>query len=67
MNGISMVEKIKEVPEFSELPMFMLTTETTDTLKQKGEELGIKAWIVKPFIEEKLKKAVKKVGRKKRR
>lgn len=61
MDGVSMCTKIKEIDEFKEIPMFMLTTETSIELKNLGKKAGVKAWIVKPFVPEKVIKVVQKV------
>lgn len=61
MDGISMLQKAKESLGGFKFPVFVLTTETSDSLKTSGKALGVMAWITKPFVEEKLVEAVKKV------
>ena len=61
MGGLEMVGKIKENSDFKFLPIVMLTTESSPELKQKGKELGAKAWLVKPFNQEKFSMVVKKL------
>lgn len=61
MDGISMCRKIKDDPQFAELPIFMLTTESTPDLKSVGKEAGVMAWIVKPFSSDKLKLVLSKI------
>jgi len=39
-------------------PIFMLTTETSEKLKDDGKKVGVVAWIIKPFVEEKLLQAI---------
>ena len=39
----------------------MLTAEASQEIALKGKALGIMAWIVKPFIPEKLLAAVEKI------
>jgi two-component system chemotaxis response regulator CheY len=39
----------------------MLTTESSPDLKALGKEVGVKAWVTKPFNDEKLLNAVKKM------
>lgn len=60
MNGLEMVGKLKE--SASTTPIFMLTTEASQEVAQKGKELGVRAWIVKPFIPESLLSAVQKIA-----
>lgn len=61
MGGLDMVEKIKSMPEYKFIPVIMLTTESDETLKNRGKELGVKAWMLKPFNKEKFFMALKKL------
>ena len=60
MNGMELVEHIKAMSEYSNVPILLLTTEIDETKKKKAIDAGIKAWIQKPF---KLDKFVKVVER----
>lgn len=49
-DGITMLVMARErVKELDKIPVFMLTTETSAQLKVVGKQVGILAWIVKPF------------------
>jgi len=61
MGGLEMVENIKKQDEFKFIPIVMLTTENNPDLKAKGKALGVKAWMLKPFNEDKFTKALKKL------
>jgi two-component system chemotaxis response regulator CheY len=61
MNGFEMIQTIKEYDNLKYIPIVMLTTETDDKLKQKGRNLGVKAWMVKPFNEKTFLKAIMKL------
>ena len=61
MDGIEMVSKIKDDDNTKFIPIVMLTTEDSNELKQKGRELGVKAWMVKPFNEKTFLKAMMKL------
>jgi two-component system chemotaxis response regulator CheY len=61
MDGIAMVRKIRELSSGGDVNVFMLTTESSPDLKALGKEANIKAWVTKPFNEEKLIGAVKKM------
>ena len=61
MDGVTMASKVREIPEFSKVPMLMLTTEATPDIKAAGKQAGILAWIVKPLVSEKLIPAIEKV------
>ena len=61
MGGLDMVENIKANPKFKFIPIVMLTTESNPDLKERGKELGVKAWMLKPFNKEKFFMALKKL------
>lgn len=61
MDGMEMVAKIKQDDNFKYIPIVMLTTERSNELKEKGKELGVKAWMVKPFNEATFIKAMMKL------
>ncbi|MDD9950040.1 MAG: response regulator [Zetaproteobacteria bacterium] len=61
MNGIEMVRLIKDLPKYETTPVFILTTETSPELKKYATQAGVMAWIVKPFVPEKLLLGIRKV------
>lgn len=61
MDGLSMCAKIRENPKYNAVKIFMLTTEASADMKTKGVAAGVKAWIVKPYVIDKLLMAVEKV------
>lgn len=61
MGGLEMVGIIKQDPNYKFIPVVMLTTEAGDDLKAKGKELGVKAWLVKPFNKDKFLLALEKL------
>jgi len=61
MNGIELVQKLRDNPKFRATPILILTTESDDGIKQQGRAAGATGWIVKPFVPEKLLKVVGKV------
>ena len=54
MNGIDMIETIKSMDGFENSFFAMLTTESSKPLKQKGKEIGVGLWAVKPIAPDKL-------------
>lgn len=48
LNGLQMIERIKNTDRGEEVNIFMLTTETDKALRARGRELGVKFWLVKP-------------------
>jgi two-component system chemotaxis response regulator CheY len=61
MNGLEMCRAIKSDDALKATPIFMLTTEASADVAKEGKEIGIMAWIVKPFAPDKLLAAVNKV------
>ncbi len=61
MNGIDFVTKLKTVPAYRFTPVIMLTTESGDDMKKRGQAAGAKAWVTKPFRAETLVAAVQKL------
>jgi len=61
MGGMEMISEIKDDDSAKFIPIVMLTTEDSEELKQKGRELGVKAWMVKPFNEKTFIKAMMKL------
>lgn len=61
MDGITLVQRLRAMPEFRFTPILVLTTESGPDMKQKGKEAGATGWIVKPFSPEKLLDVVNKV------
>jgi two-component system chemotaxis response regulator CheY len=57
-DGINMLERAWSATGPFKFPVFMLTTETSEKLKNAGRQVGVIAWIIKPFVEEKLLNAI---------
>lgn len=49
MDGITMVQNVKQMPAYKFTPIIMLTTESQEGKKLEGKAAGAKAWVVKPF------------------
>ena len=63
MDGISLTRKLRENPKFKSTPILILTTESSDQMKQAGRAAGATGWLVKPFDPAKLIEVIKKVVR----
>lgn len=61
MNGLDLARKLKSNPAIRQKPILALTTENSTEIKQAGKQIGIAGWVVKPFSNEKINMAVKKV------
>lgn len=62
MNGIDMVQRIKDDNLAPSVPIIMLTTEGQAELIDRAKKAGAKGWIIKPFKAELLVNAVKKLA-----
>jgi len=58
MDGLTYVEELRKMPQYSTTPILVLTTERSDEMKTKGKAAGATGWIVKPFVPDQLLKAV---------
>jgi two-component system chemotaxis response regulator CheY len=63
MDGIGLTKKLRESPQFKATPILILTTESSDQMKQAGRSAGATGWLVKPFDPTKLIEVIKKVIR----
>jgi two-component system chemotaxis response regulator CheY len=61
MDGLTLIKTLRAMPQFQSVPILMLTTESSDTMKQQGRAAGATGWLVKPFDPQKLIEVVKKV------
>lgn len=61
MDGISLVKALRELPDYENVPILVLTTESGGNRKMEGKSAGATGWIVKPFNPEKLLEVVSKV------
>jgi two-component system chemotaxis response regulator CheY len=62
MNGLQMVEQVREDERHAAIPIVMLTTEGDPTLVARAKGIGAKGWIVKPFKPELLVAAARKLA-----
>ncbi len=68
MDGLTFAERLKNYKEYfinSTTPVIMLTTESSEELREEGRNAGVKGWMVKPFPPEKLLETINKVLRSK--
>ena len=61
MDGLTLVRSLRALPGYQKIPILMLTTESSDEMKQQGRAAGASGWIVKPFNPERLIEIIKKV------
>jgi len=61
INGLEIVNFVKNNSAYKDIPMIIVTTERGDEDRKKGIALGATEYITKPFDPETLKTIVKKV------
>jgi len=61
MDGLTLIKSLRALPQYKTVPILMLTTESSDAMKQQGRAAGATGWLVKPFDPQKLVEVVKKV------
>ncbi len=61
MDGITLVKRIRGLPQHAGTPVLILTTESDQSKKDEGRAAGATGWIVKPFSPDKLLQIVAKV------
>ena len=63
LDGIGLTRKLRDNPKFKLTPILILTTESSDQMKQAGRAAGATGWLVKPFDPAKLIEVIGKVIR----
>ncbi|ACZ13008.1 response regulator [Sulfurospirillum deleyianum] len=61
MSGLDLSERLKSHEKFKNRPILILTTESSPEMKARGKAIGVTGWMVKPFSDEKLVKAINMV------
>lgn len=61
MNGLELLQSLRETAKYSYKPILILTTEFSQEMKELGKKAGATGWMVKPFDPEKLINVVKKI------
>lgn len=61
MDGLTMIERMRQLPQLAGVPIVFLTTESDAGMKARAKAAGATGWLTKPFQPESLVKIVKKV------
>lgn len=61
MDGLTLLENVRQSASHKFTPVLVLTTESQQSIMDKGKALGATGWIVKPFNSEKVMAVIKKV------
>jgi len=62
LDGFGFIEKARADERFQDIPILVLTTESTSAMKDRARGAGATGWITKPFDPQKLKDALMRVG-----
>ncbi|MGV6819204.1 MAG: response regulator [Parvularcula sp.] len=62
MDGFGFIDGVRGDDSFRGVPILVLTTESAPELKARARDAGATGWIVKPFNEEKLVAAIRRVA-----
>ncbi len=60
MDGFEFIKSLRENPQYKELPIIILSSLSDEVNKAKGRELGVHAYLVKPFSLERIQYEVSK-------
>ena len=63
LDGLGLTRKLRDHPKFKVTPILILTTESSDQMKQAGRSAGATGWLVKPFDPTRLIEVIQKVIR----
>ena len=58
MSGLDLATQLKSHDKFKNRPILILTTESSPDMKARGKAIGVTGWMVKPFSDDKLVKAI---------
>jgi len=58
MDGFELISNLRNKFDYMTTPIMVLTTERSESMKEKGREAGATSWIVKPFEQDKFKNGI---------
>jgi len=61
MDGLTLIQNLRSLEGYKSVPLLVVTTESSDSMKAKGRAAGASGWLVKPFDPRRLVEVVKKV------
>lgn len=62
LDGFGFIDAVREREDHRSTPILVLTTESSADLKTRAREAGATGWIVKPFAQDKLVRALRLVS-----
>ena len=60
MDGFELIKAIRDIPQYKDLPIIILSSLSDNASKERGVELGVGSYLVKPFSLEKVQYEVSK-------
>ena len=60
MDGVTLVQSLRELPAYDHVALIVLSTESGDELRQRGRDAGATGWMAKPFDPQKMLDVVAK-------
>ncbi len=63
MDGLSLTRSLRASARYRDLPVLILTTESSAEVKQLGREAGATGWLLKPFDPPRLLEVIERVTR----
>jgi two-component system, chemotaxis family, chemotaxis protein CheY len=61
MDGITLLGRLRDDERWKSLPFIILTTDVVPKLMKRARDLGVRAWMTKPFKPELLVAVVRKI------
>ena len=61
MDGITLIQSLRKLSEYSVTPILVLTTESSEEMKARGRAAGATGWLIKPFDPKRLIEVVRKI------
>jgi two-component system chemotaxis response regulator CheY len=61
MDGLTMIEEMRRMPDQTGVPIVFLTTESDAAMKERAKAAGATGWLTKPFDPDQLVRIAKKV------
>jgi two-component system chemotaxis response regulator CheY len=62
-DGLTLIGEIHKMPEFAAMPILVVSSESSDRMKNWGKERGVTGWVVKPFHPDRIREVVQRTLR----
>ena len=60
INGLELISYVKNNPNYRHIPLFIISTESSEKDREKGLALGADEYLVKPFNPQKLQEMIRR-------